>query len=191
MKNLSVVETARLLRQALKESFPGVKFGIRSSSYANGASVRVNYTDGPTTEAVKTVTDKFDGSYFDGMTDYKGSIYHTIDGEKVSLGNDFVFLNRHDSDVAVQYAIDKNYEDLKPNFLEMVTSKPTVAQYNDGFMRNVPLGHGFREDDFIRFMRKTLNENTWYFKKQRKSKTADSIVVTGDDGYAQRQAVPA
>lgn len=34
----SCAETAKLLRQALKESFPGVKFSVRSSTYAGGAS---------------------------------------------------------------------------------------------------------------------------------------------------------
>ena len=37
----SVKDTAKLVRQALKEAFPGVKFGVRCSSYAGGASIGV------------------------------------------------------------------------------------------------------------------------------------------------------
>lgn len=37
-KYLSCAETAKLLRQALKESFPGVKFSVRSSVYSGGAN---------------------------------------------------------------------------------------------------------------------------------------------------------
>ena len=41
---LSAVETARLVRKALKARFPDVRFSVRSDSYAGGASVRVGWT---------------------------------------------------------------------------------------------------------------------------------------------------
>lgn len=53
------------LRVELKASFPGVKFSIRSDYN----SVRIHWTDGPTTEQVKDFTGKYEGGYFDGMTD--------------------------------------------------------------------------------------------------------------------------
>jgi len=91
---LSCAETAKLVRSALKESFPGVKFSVTSKTYSGGASINVNYVDGPTYEQVKAVVNVFEGSYFDGMTDYKGFNYSSIDGQEVRFGADFIFVNR-------------------------------------------------------------------------------------------------
>lgn len=69
---LTAAETAKLIRQALKQAFPeyGSRFfGVRSKTYSGGASIRVNWTDGPTTEAVDAVVARFAGGGFDGMID--------------------------------------------------------------------------------------------------------------------------
>ena len=50
---LSCAETAKLVRAALKKAFPGVKFSVKSSVYSMGASIRVGWTDGPVTKAVR------------------------------------------------------------------------------------------------------------------------------------------
>lgn len=93
-KYISVTETAKFIRQALKENFKGIKFSVRSDSYAGGASIRVSWTDGPCEPAVSSVVKQFEGASFDGMTDSKS--YHTSDlnGEKVHFGADYVFCNR-------------------------------------------------------------------------------------------------
>lgn len=66
---LSVADTAKLVRKALKEKFPGQKFSVRSSSYAGGASIDVGWIDGPTDKAVSAVTSAYTGADFDGMID--------------------------------------------------------------------------------------------------------------------------
>lgn len=91
---LSCAQTAKLVRAALKEAFPGVKFSVRSSVYSGGASIDVGYTDGPDAAQVKGVVNAFQGAYFDGMTDYKGSNYSSLDGQEVRFGADFIFVNR-------------------------------------------------------------------------------------------------
>ena len=93
-KYLTCAETAKLVRAALKEAFPGVKFSVKSSVYAGGASINIAYTDGPSAIQVKGITQAFQGAYFDGMTDYKGSNYNTLDGQEVRFGADFIFVNR-------------------------------------------------------------------------------------------------
>lgn len=96
---LTAAETAKLIRKALKASFPGVKFSVRSKSYSMGASVNVSYIDGPTKEAVSQVTDAFRGSDFDGMIDlktYRGA--QLVNGELVSFGADYVFVEREFSE---------------------------------------------------------------------------------------------
>lgn len=117
---LSVTDTAKLVRAALKKAFPAVKFSVRSRSYSGGASIDVGWTDGPTKKEVDAVIDGFSGSGFDGMQDLKYSYshwllpdgttvvaqsFHNLDGgvrnEKphpdatlVHFGADFIFANR-------------------------------------------------------------------------------------------------
>ena len=68
-KYLTCAETAKYVRAALKSAFPGVKFSVRSSVYAGGASIQVQYTDGPNQADVTAVAQRFEGGGFDGMID--------------------------------------------------------------------------------------------------------------------------
>lgn len=101
-KYISVTETAKLIRQALKENFSGIKFSVRSSSYAGGASIDVSWTDGPCVVSVDAVVKMFEGASFDGMTD--STTYHTgdLNGEKVHFGSDYVMTHRKYSRVFVE-----------------------------------------------------------------------------------------
>ena len=100
---LTVVETAKLVRKALKHEFPGTKFSVRSDSYAGGASVEVEWTDGPTLRRVQKIANLYRGAEFDGMTDsmsYHQSLIAGPDGnvEEVSFGADFAPCQRTLSD---------------------------------------------------------------------------------------------
>src|SRR3990167_7466408 len=75
---LSCAETAKLVRTALRDAFPGVKFSVRSDTYAGGASIRVRWTDGPTSDAVERVAGVFAGADFDGMVDLKVYAEHWL-----------------------------------------------------------------------------------------------------------------
>lgn len=96
---LSVVEVAKLLRAELKATFPAVKFSVRSSSYAGGASIRISWTDGPTAKRVDAIAQKYAGSTFDGMQDLKESKPAVmLGGELVRSLADYVFTERQLSD---------------------------------------------------------------------------------------------
>ena len=97
-------ETAKLIRKALKEAFPGVKFSVRSHTYSMGASINVSWNDGPTAADVEPVAEAFQGATFDGMTDYKGGVVHEFNGETVHFGADFIFCRRTESDALVDGA---------------------------------------------------------------------------------------
>ena len=71
---LTCPHTAKLIRAALKRAFPRVKFSVRSSTYAGGASICVAWTDGPTVPTVRTITSPYAGADFDGMIDMKFSV---------------------------------------------------------------------------------------------------------------------
>lgn len=75
---LSCAETAKLIRAALKREFPGVKFSVRSDTYSMGASIRVRWTDGPTSSEVDRVAGVFAGADFDGMVDLKVYAEHWL-----------------------------------------------------------------------------------------------------------------
>lgn len=98
---LSCAETAKLIRAALKSSFPGVKFSVRSHTYAGGASIDVKWTDGPNVSDCERVAKRYAGATFDGMTDmktYHRDLLSTDDGaEVVHFGADFVFCTREHS----------------------------------------------------------------------------------------------
>ena len=91
---ISVTDTAKFLRAALKKHFAGVKFSVRSDSYSGGASIRVRWTDGPTQDEVNMVAKKFAGATFDGMQDLKEYHSSEFEGRRVHWGADFVFTDR-------------------------------------------------------------------------------------------------
>lgn len=71
---LSASETAKVLRKALKNAFPKTKFSVRSKTYSGGASIHFDWTDGPTSETVRKVSDGFAGGGFDGSIDLAYSV---------------------------------------------------------------------------------------------------------------------
>jgi hypothetical protein len=95
---LSCADTAKLVRKALREKFPGVTFSVRSSVYSLGASIRVGWTDGPRRAVVDPVVQRFSGATFDGMIDLKSYHDSELDGERVHFGADFIFCHREVSD---------------------------------------------------------------------------------------------
>lgn len=165
---LSCAETAKLVRAALKESFPGVKFSVRSSVYAGGASININYVNGPTAEQVKGVISVFEGSYFDGMTDYKGSNYNTLDGQEVRFGADFIFVNRK----------------FTVAYLEMFVDQAAAAL---GFAKPKVVDNGFgaRLDGADYNQERLIMDKAFQFSMDdaAESATVKRVAFLGDDGY--------
>lgn len=183
---ISTADTAKLIRQALKEAFPGVKFSVRSDTYSGGSSIRVSWIDGPNDAQVRDITQTFCGGYFDGSIDYKGSIYHMIDGEPVHFGADFVFTNRDYSDTAIQRGINRMMAKFSGNFASANMPAPTVEQYRSGKLYSVPIP-GLEDWGNIHNIQKhiadALGKHT-YTGPTKPSKTASKVMVTHDDGYS-------
>lgn len=129
-KYISCVETAKLIRKALKENFSGVKFSVRSDQYAGGASINVEWTDGPTKAEVEKVVKFFAGASFDGMTDCKN--YHTrqFNGEEVHFGADYVFTRRN---ITEDY-----YNDATQSIWGQGIDKVSFQEYKSGAFWNRP-----------------------------------------------------
>lgn len=80
------VESASMLKQALRKAFPRVRFSVRLSRGTGYGYCHVRWTDGPSTRVVEQVTERFRGSQFDGMTDSEEYIRQALpDGRLTSL----------------------------------------------------------------------------------------------------------
>lgn len=175
---ISCADTAKLIRQSLKEAFSSIKFSVRSSSYSMGASVDVRWADGPTTKQVDAVVERFEGCYFDGMTDYKGYVTCAINGEPVSFGANFIHTNRSVSDELVEAAMVE---------LEKVYGRRgSVEAFNNGDLNRVPALNGADDEQYWSIQsacNRVMSELSMCESKP--SPTADSVTVLGTDGYGQ------
>ena len=180
---LSCADTAKLVRAALKETFPGVKFSVKSSVYAGGASINVSYIDGPCGGQVEAVAKAFQGAYFDGMTDYKGSNYNTLDGQAVRFGADFIFVKRNFTaptltGVVVQVC---NYYGFDNEVLI-----DGGGQYFGAYIKAVgpnadSLARGFDTRDIDRIIRDAASK--YSMNDSAPSATLARVAFAGDDGY--------
>ena len=91
---VSCADTAKLIRKTLAETFPGVKFSVRSKTYSGGASVTIYYTDGPPERLVERAVSHYRGEDFDGMIDLATAIYHEVDGQRINYGSDYIHAVR-------------------------------------------------------------------------------------------------
>lgn len=66
------VLAAKNIRTELKHCFPNHKFSVTSESFSMGNAIRVSWTDGPTTNEIKNITEKYVYGTFDSMTDCSG-----------------------------------------------------------------------------------------------------------------------
>jgi len=150
---IDAAEHAKIIRKVLKEAFPGIKFSVRTHKYAGGASIRVRWTDGPTGNTVNDILRPLAGGYFDGMTDYKGGKSHMHNGEEISLGADFIFVDRDLSETWIK-AARQTWENA---------SGQTRCDFLNNCRQQWP-----RDDDAMRF---AMNVN---MMKAQPSKTAES-----------------
>lgn len=98
VEHISLTDTAKLIRAALKAAFPDTKFSVRSKSYSGGCSITIWYDDGPPSRAVDAIAKRFEGASFDGMQDLKEYHNSILNGRPVKFGPDYVFVNRHVSE---------------------------------------------------------------------------------------------
>lgn len=79
------------LKADLEKNFPGVKFSVRSDTFAGGNAIRVSWTDGPTEKDVQEIADQYQHGWFDGMTD----CYNYTSGDYSRGSAKWVTWSRH------------------------------------------------------------------------------------------------
>jgi hypothetical protein len=151
--------------------------------YSGGASIDVSYTDGPSASQVEAVAQAFQGAYFDGMTDYKGSNYNTLDGQAVRFGADFIFVKRNFTaptltGVVVQVC---NYYGFDNEILI-----DGGGQYFGAYIKAVgpnadSLARGFDTRDIDRIIRDAASK--YSMNDSAPSATLARVAFAGDDGY--------
>jgi len=184
---ISVTDTAKLIRIVLKESFPGVKFSVKSSKYSGGASINIHYTDGPAPDLVDHAVDCFSGSYFDGMIDYQGSVYATLDDKPVRFGADFIFSNQKHSETNILYGVWAFIDDWAKTGKSLINTP--VADWGpatlcDYFKRGLLMNEyltGVPSRDVHRLIHECIREVSAV--PCCDSKTRDRVQVTHSDGY--------
>ena len=93
-------KTAKMIREALKELFPGVKFSVTSKNYSGGNSVTASWTDGPTSDVVDRAIDRFQSGDFDGMNDL-----YTYRHDREHSTAKYVFSSRTISKTLAEYTL--------------------------------------------------------------------------------------
>lgn len=68
-ERISLADTTKLVRQALKKAFPNVKFSVKSESYSGGSSINVSYEADTQWDDVKKLVDNYKASGFDSGID--------------------------------------------------------------------------------------------------------------------------
>lgn len=91
---LDPTQTAKVVRAALKERFPKVKFSVRTSYFSMGSAVDVRWTDGPDRTEVDAAVGYFCAGSFDGMTDSFTYQDSTVAGRRVRFGAKYIGLHR-------------------------------------------------------------------------------------------------
>jgi len=123
MKYITCAETAKLVRVALKASFPTITFRVKSKTYSGGASISIGWTDGPLLADVEQVVGRFEGATFDGMIDLKSSRTGELDGEPVHFGADFIFCSRSYSAGFLQRRADKVARRYGGDLVQVILNK--------------------------------------------------------------------
>jgi hypothetical protein len=100
---ISAVDTAKLVRKALKAAFPDCKFWVRTDPGLTWfPSLSVYWVDGPNDAEVKAVIGRYEGATFDSITDSWETVYDTDEnGNRVQYRIRYASLNRHYSPEAM------------------------------------------------------------------------------------------
>lgn len=135
VEDISLKDTAKYLREALKKAFPGQKFSVRGSSYSGGSSIRVEWTGGVSFKKVDEIAKQFAGATFDGMQDLKEYQKSLFNGRVVRWGADFVFCERDISEEQKHKIADylKGYYDIEADTQDLGQSFELLGMFRNWY----------------------------------------------------------
>lgn len=123
----NIVDTAKLVRQLLKEKFPDCKFSVKTHKYTGGGSINIYYTDYLSSTEIKKAVNHFGRKTYDPIDDthnYVSSVEVSPNGELVenTYGSDYVFVHREYSE---------NYNWILCNELDLRTKPNLMDQFHN------------------------------------------------------------
>lgn len=183
---ISQTETNKLIRRVLRESFPSVKFSVRT----RGGSTNIDWTNGPNSNQVEHLISVFEGSYFDGMIDYKGSRFAWLDGNEAHFMADFIFCHRGWSERLERRIASRI---IKKYRLAELPGRPTdadsyIERYKNGDLYNMsPFANeselpGMSPYSLQSMLRNECAKHT-FCPFAAPSPTLGRVTFKGDDGY--------
>lgn len=126
---------AKNIRAELRQAFPGVRFSVRSERFSGGDSIDVRWADGPSSNRVREIVDKYKQGDFDGMTDSYN--YSPTNFNKQHGSAKYVQVQRDISAEMVRRCIDAVAVKYGSKLI------PTVADFQNGKLWNTtPMGDG-------------------------------------------------
>ena len=172
-------KTAKMIREALKELFPSVKFSVRSSNFSMGNSVDVSWTDGPVYDMVNNAINRFQSGDFDGMTD----CYNYRQDRPDHPTSKYVHSSREISKALAEYTLNyfkTKWADGWPECgLEIVDKTSYSGKIYWDFSNDSPMpnGNGYRSHEVNRYAShiavnakgEYVHDTSWYgFAHERK-----------------------
>jgi hypothetical protein len=156
----SLQAAAKNIRIELARAFPGVKFSVKSSRFSGGDSITVRWIDGPTSQQVDDIADKYQAGSFNGMEDiyeYSHSAWRDAFGDAK-----YVHSDRENSDRAIASAI-------RTVCNQYGMEAPAIADFRAGKLWGVGGGNGCR--DLQSLIHQCAARRTWMLSKTAKSET--------------------
>lgn len=167
---------AKNARIELGRAFPGVKFSVKTKRFSGGDDMWVSWIDGPTTEQVEQIIDKYSGGDFDGMDDsynYRHNAWIDAFGDAK-----YVFADRRYSDDAVAGAIRTLMARYPENFKSRGIESVSVADFRFGKLWNVEIIGGSTPYDGLQgLINRELGRRTWSLDKTPASVEMDTFEV--------------
>jgi hypothetical protein len=175
-KNNALVAASKNVKIELQRAFPKVKFSAKTSRFSMGDSLRVSWIDGPTTEQVKAIADKYSGGSFDGMQDlytYERGAWTDSFGD-----SKYVSCDRSYSDEAIESAIrtvKTKYAGNLTDFPDLVIS---VEQYRKGAYYTIDImGASSHYWMLGAIIGRTLSTRTWALDQSPKAVEMEEVAA--------------
>lgn len=151
----SLIAAAKNIRIELKAAFPKTTFSVKSRRFSGGDSIDVCWTDGPTSDQVDAIINRYAAGSFDGMTDsytYDHSAWTDAFGDAK-----YVHSSRKHSDAAIASCTRTVFARYSGNLVGMAV--PAVDDFKMGRLWSVQVP-GLR-DSLQTLINVELHRRTW------------------------------
>ena len=135
-RSIPLTETAKIIRQELKDKFPLTKFSVRSARASMVTSIDITWTDGYTESEVSNIVKRFSCKGEMQIDDYVPYVKDNWHGEEVRWGSDYVNCRRSISEY-YQAELDDFFLDYLEPLLkaEVPNYKEDPKRYQPEYLR--------------------------------------------------------